>query len=215
MNFIYLALFVLATGVHLYASATFNKKLRAISKPVILFSLLIYYLHAVSNPSVFVIGAILLSWLGDLLLIPHGIGWFTAGGVSFLGSHILFIFAYLEKVNVFVSPWYIYGIFGVFYLLSTIFIYIKLTKFMPHGLAIPMALYLLVNAAMNCFAIFRLFACVNPGSIITVVGAAMFFVSDAILFFVRFDKNSKLKSHFPVMIFYCLAELLIVLGFVI
>lgn len=214
MNYLYLGLFALATGLHLYASATFNKRIRAVSKPVILISLLAFYIHTVPNPSSFVILAIVFSWLGDVFLIPNSVGCFTLGGISFLTSHVFFILAYIEKVNVFVSPWYIYVIFGGFFLIIAILMFIKLLKIMAKALAIPSFGYLLVNGAMNCFAIFRLFAGVSAASIITVVGAAMFFISDSILFIIRFDKNSKLKSHFPVMIFYCFAELLIVLGFV-
>ena len=49
-------------------------------------------------------------------------------------------------------------------------------------------------------------------AIVTMVGAALFFVSDSSLFFVRFKKDSRLKTHFLVMLTYSIGEFLIVLG---
>ena len=46
----------------------------------------------------------------------------------------------------------------------------------------------------------------------TLIGAALFFISDSSLFFVRFNKDSRLKTHFLVMLTYSIGELLIVLG---
>ena len=73
---------------------------------------------------------------------------------------------------------------------------------------------LLLNGAMNCFAWFRSMSAGGTAAVITAVGALMFYVSDCSLFFVRFDKNSRLKTHFLVMLTYSLGELLIVLGLI-
>ena len=75
-----------------------------------------------------------------------------------------------------------------------------------------MFFYLLLNGAMNCFAIFRCITVPSAAAITTAVGAVLFFVSDCTLFFVRFHKESRWKTHFPVMLTYLLGELLIVLG---
>ena len=45
-------------------------------------------------------------------------------------------------------------------------------------------------------------------------GAISFFVSDSILFYVRFRKGRPFKTHFGVMLTYLLAEFLIVSGFI-
>ena len=44
------------------------------------------------------------------------------------------------------------------------------------------------------------------------VGAALFFISDGTLFFVRFKKDTRLKTHFLVMLTYSIGEFLIILG---
>jgi hypothetical protein len=54
----------------------------------------------------------------------------------------------------------------------------------------------------------------GSAAIITAVGALLFFISDSSLLFVRFNKNSRLKTHFLVMLTYSIGEFLIVLGLI-
>ena len=75
-----------------------------------------------------------------------------------------------------------------------------------------MFFYLLLNGAMNCFAIFRCVSLPSAATLVTAIGAALFFISDSSLFFVRFHKDSRLKTHFLVMLTYSVGEFLIVLG---
>jgi len=214
VNYLYLALFLVSTGIHLFASWKQNKPLRNVTKPIILLSLLGFYLESVPIRSWFVILAILFSWLGDVLLIPHGVKWFAAGGISFMISHGFYVLSYCEYVNVFCLSWYIYVIFGIFFATLVVYVFWKLKPHLPKPLFYPMALYLLINGTMNCFAIFRFFTGINLKTVITIIGAFSFFISDATLFFVRFKKESKIKTHFPVMLTYSIAELLIILGFI-
>lgn len=216
MNYLYLAIFVVFTSIHLFASLKKDVTLRAITKPVILLSLLGFYLESVPNPSWMIILALIFSWLGDVLLIPHGTSWFTAGGISFMASHIFFILGYVEcTAGILTLPWFVYVLIGATYAALTVFVFIKLKSHLPKMLFFPMFVYLLINGAMNSFAWFRLISGVNLGTIVTAIGALLFFMSDCTLFFVRFKKNSKIKTHFPVMLTYSIGELLIILGLVI
>ena len=216
---LYFAIFAVFTAVHLYASYIKKDSLRAPTKPVILLAILGMYLEWTrlqgADPSAFVVFALITSWLGDVLLIPKGVKWFTAGGISFWFSHFLFILAYKESGIVFssISPLVIVLIALVYAVAATI-IFKNLKRSLPKPLFYPMYLYLLTNGAMNAFAWFRLLSgsCSLLSGIITGLGAVMFFVSDSTLFFVRFDKNCPIKSHFAVMLTYSIGELLIVLG---
>ena len=78
-----------------------------------------------------------------------------------------------------------------------------------------MFLYLLINGTMNTFAICRFISDMTRGPFITMIGAILFFISDVILFFVRFNENCRLKTHFAVMLTYSLGELLILVGLMI
>ena len=215
----YIILFAAFTGVHLYASYKQLPQLRAPTKPVILLAVLGMYLewehlHGAS-PSLFIILALVTSWLGDVFLIPKGVKWFTIGGIFFWISHFLFIFGYYESGVVFANiPAAVYIIVALVYIPTVVILFSKLRPSLPKPLFYPMFFYLLTNGAMNAFAWFRLFSgsCSLPGGIVTAAGALLFFISDSSLFFVRFDKNSKMKTHFTVMLTYSAGEFLIALG---
>ena len=214
MKYVFLAVFLVSTAVHLYASLRQDTRLRNVTKPFILLSLLGFYVLAARSVSAAVVLALLFSWLGDVLLIPKGIKWFTAGGIAFMISHAFFVAAYTKDVVFSRIPVFLIVLLAVFFAAAVAFIFSKLKPHLPKALFYPMFLYLLINGTMNCFAIFRCVSAPSAATLTTAIGAALFFVSDTALFFVRFKKDSRLKTHFLVMLTYSIGELLIVLGLI-
>lgn len=214
MNYLYLVLFVLASAVHLYFTKKNDQTGRGITKGLLILLLLGFYLESVTAPLWMLVAALVFSWLGDLLLLGKGTPWFAGGGLSFLISHAFFIYTYCQSTLWSAVPLWVIIVLGVIFVGITVFIFSKLKVHLPQKLVIPMFFYLLVNGCMNCFAFYRLVSNFSLGSIITVVGAILFFISDTSLFFVRFNKESRMKSHFVVMLTYLLGEFLIVLGLV-
>ena len=214
MKYVFLAVFLVSTAVHLYASLRKDTRLRNVTKPFILLSLLGFYVLAARSVSAAVVLALLFSWLGDVLLIPKGIKWFTAGGIAFMISHAFFVAAYTKDVVFSRIPVFLIVLLAVFFAAAVAFIFSKLKPHLPKALFYPMFLYLLINGTMNCFAIFRCVSAPSAATLTTAIGAALFFVSDTALFFVRFKKDSRLKTHFLVMLTYSIGELLIVLGLI-
>lgn len=214
MKIVSLIIFIVSTTIHLYASLKQDKKLRNYTKPFILTSLLGFYAVSTSELRVVTILALLFSWIGDLWLMIPGVKWFAIGGISFMISHLFFIGSYLYEitfanVNVFVTI-----ILAIFFFITVSIIFSKLKNYLPKKLFYPMYLYLLINGAMNCFAVFRMMSNVNINTLTTCIGAFLFFISDSALFFVRFKKDCKLKTHFLVMLTYSIGEFLIVLGLI-
>lgn len=214
MKILSIILFIISTAIHLYASLKKDKPLRNKSKPYIILSLLLFYCFSAEPIKITVVLALIFSWIGDILLIPDGIKWFTAGGISFMISHFFFVLSYMQDVNFSKINPIVVAVLGIFFFTVVFFIFRRLKPLLPKALFYPMYLYLLINGAMNCFAIFRYLSNKDLAGIITVIGAALFFVSDCSLFFVRFDKNSRLKTHFLVMLTYSIGEFLIVLGLI-
>lgn len=212
MKYVFLAVFLVSTAVHLYASLRKDTRLRNMTKPFILLSLLGFYVLAARSVSAAVVLALLFSWLGDVLLIPKGIKWFTAGGIAFMISHAFFVAAYTKDVVFSRIPVFLIVLLAVFFAAAVAFIFSKLKPHLPKALFYPMFLYLLINGTMNCFAIFRCVSAPSAATLTTAIGAALFFVSDTALFFVRFKRDSRLKTHFLVMLTYSIGEFLIVLG---
>ena len=214
MKYVFLAVFFVSTAVHLFASLRKDTRLRNMTKPFILLSLLGFYVLAARSVSAAVVLALVFSWLGDVLLIPKGIKWFTAGGIAFMISHAFFVAAYTKDVVFSRIPVFLIVLLAVFFAAAVAFIFSKLKPHLPKALFYPMFLYLLINGTMNCFAIFRCVSAPSAATLTTAIGAALFFVSDTALFFVRFKKDSRLKTHFLVMLTYSIGELLIVLGLI-
>ena len=214
MREIALILFFIVTGIHLYASLKQDKPLRNKTKPFILLLLLAFYCLSADKIAPTVVAALLFSWLGDVLLIPQGIKWFTAGGISFMVSHFFFILSYAALTDFSVINKVIMVILPIAFFVSSSIVFKYLKPHLPKQLFYPMYLYLLINGAMNCFAWFRSMSSAGAAAILTAIGALLFYVSDTSLFFVRFDKDSRLKTHFLVMLTYSIGELLIVLGLI-
>lgn len=214
MNLIFLIAFFVVSTVHLYASKKRNVKLRAQSKGFILLTLLGWYCCSVDQINWIVVVALLTSWLGDVLLIPNGVKWFTAGGISFMVSHAFFVLTYAPHVVWSSIPVWVIILIAVVYLIAVIFEFRGLKPHLPKGLFYPMFLYLMINGTMNSFAWFQMLSVPCTATIITLIGALLFFASDSILFYVRFNKQTRWKSHFPVMVTYIIGEFLIVYGII-
>ncbi len=214
MKHISLIIFLVSTAVHLFASHKQDKRLRDITKPFILLSLMGYYCFSVEKARPVVILALLFSWIGDILLIPKGLKWFTAGGISFMISHFFFVLSYVKDIGFSLIHPLIILCLGAFFFFLVMYIFRWLKPWLPKQLYYPMYLYLLINGTMNCFAIFRYLCNKDFASLITMIGAILFFISDTVLFHVRFKKDSRVKTHFTVMLTYSIGEFLIVLGLI-
>lgn len=215
MKYLFLATLVIFSVWHLIESYRDRSKYRAYSKPFLVLSVIFYYIFAgAGNLSPVLIAALIASWLGDILLIPKGMKWFTAGGISFMVSHILFITVYIQNVA-FVNVNYAIVIpAAVIYFGIAAFVIYKLRSHASKIMQIPLFAYLLFNATMNVFALMQLVSNPCTGTVLAYIGAVMFFISDCSLFIVRFVEDNKIiyKKHFTVMLTYILAEFLITQG---
>lgn len=214
MKYAALTVFIAASVIHLYASLKRNKALRAQSKGFILLGLTAWYAFSVPEPSTVVVLALMMSLIGDILLIPDGKAWFTAGGISFMVSHLFFVLAYAPQVDFSRIPLWVILLAAAVYFVTVCFVFRGLKPHLPKMLFYPMFLYLLVNGTMNCFAFYQLLSLPCAATAVTFIGAVLFFTSDSLLFYTRFKKDTRLKTHFPVMVTYILGEFLIVLGLI-
>ena len=212
MKYAVLALFIIASAVHLYASLKKDKKLRAQSKVFLLLLLLGWYLLAARTVSVLMVLALFFSWLGDVLLIPDGKKWFVAGGVAFMVSHLFFVLFYSRNVDFSAIPGWAVAAAAIVYIAVTLLVFKGLRPHLPKALFYPMLAYLLINGTMNCFALYQLLSLPCAATVIAYIGAVLFFCSDSCLFYTRFKKDTRFKTHFAVMLTYLAGEFLIALG---
>ena len=210
-----LALFAVFSGIHLYHSFLEEQDKRKYTKPFLLLFLLLFYVFGTKEFNRDLLFALITSWLGDVLLIPKGHAWFTAGGVSFGASHIFFILVYAKNIAFTGMPWWLVIPVALVYFGVAFAVIKAVTPTTPKIMVGPMYIYLLCNATMNTFALMQLITNHNAATAVAYLGALLFFISDCTLFLVRYYKKNEdliFHKHFTVMLTYLLGEFLIVLG---
>ena len=211
--YIFLALYVITSGIHLYHSWSDDPK-RRYTKPFPLFLLALFYCFAAKDINWVLVGALMTSWLGDVLLIPKGTKWFVAGGISFLFCHVLFVIVYYPAVRWEDAIWWIVIPAIILYYGTSFRVTLAVKDNLHIGVLIPMIFYLVMNSTMNIFALLQLMSLRNTGAWIAYIGAVSFFISDCTLYLVRYHSNKDLifRKHFTVMLTYLLGEALITIG---
>ena len=215
VKWIFLALFIIVSAIHLFDSWRDNGRRRKYTKPLLLITLTLFYCFAAKTISPVLVAALLTSWLGDVLLMPKGTKWFIMGGVSFLISHILFIFAYLPQIQWSAVIWWILIPAAIVYYGISVKVTLSVKNNMESkAMLAPMILYLLINSTMNLCALAQLMSLKSAGAAVAYIGAVLFFISDCTLYLVRYHSNKDLifKKHFTVMFTYILGECLITVG---
>lgn len=214
MKIIILILLFLFTSKHLIDSWNDDSAKRKQTKPFLLLFIIAYYLLSSKNTNIFLILALVTSWLGDVLLIPKGNQWFTAGGISFMFSHFFFILVYLGRIDFSKIPWLFIIIVALIYYGIALKIIMMVKDTTPKMMVPPMYFYLICNSTMNVFALMQYLSNRNTGSLVALIGAILFYISDCTLFLVRYYKNPNIvfKKHFTVMLTYVVGEFLITLG---
>ena len=216
LTYVFLAALVISSAIHLYHSWVDDSKKRAITKPMLLIFILLFYVFTEDKAQLswILIVALATSWLGDVLLIPKGNGWFTSGGIAFLISHLTFIAVYVSFIDFSKVNWFIVVPVAIIYFGIALKVILSVKDNTPKIMVVPMYLYLLANSTMNVFALMQMISNLCLGSVLAYIGAILFFTSDCTLFLCRYHKNKDIifKRHFTVMLTYILGEFLITLG---
>lgn len=213
MKYVFLGLLAGFTAAHLYYSWKDEKKGRAVTKPFLLIMILLYYIVSAETVLLWLVFALVTSWLGDVLLIPQGTKWFISGGFSFFVSHFLFMAVYFTRIDFKAVPWIPTILLAAVYFAIAAKIIKMLHDTTPKEMRIAMYGYLIANSSMNAFAFMQMMTNMSAGSVVAYIGAVLFFISDCSLFLVRYyDKPVVFKKHFTVMLTYVLGEFLITQG---
>lgn len=216
-NIIWLYLFLAATLADIAFLLEGNSEMRFFSKPLILLGL-IFYFYRITKPiastllTKSILGALIFSWIGDILLMWSHL--FIYGLGAFLMAHVCYIIGFrlaqngptrLDQVNFVKSFFYNLPIY-----LAAAFVFYLINPNLG-GMKIPVIAYIIVIVSMVATARDRFKKC-NPASFWQVfIGAILFFISDGAIaisrFFVEFPESGIL-----IMGTYAIAQLLIVMG---
>ena len=193
--------------------------IHCVAKPLIMGSLLIYFLYWTKGISVrlkwLALGAIVLSLAGDVfLMMEYWQNSFLLGLGSFLLAHILYSIGFakqrlspLEIPFIRRNPWFLF--------LNIVFVYWMFGQLKKGAgdMLIPVTAYMLVISLMLIMAFNRQGKVGVKGFRWVAIGALLFIVSDSVLAWNMF-KSSIDNSEIYVLGTYGLAQLLIVSGLV-
>ncbi len=207
-------LFIIISIIHLYHSWKDDNKNRKITKPFLLPLITCFYLISIPTITWTFVIALFFAWLGDIFLMQKGQKFFSAGGISFLISHLFLIFTYIPHINFNSINYFIILSIGLIYVLLIIYIVSNFIKSLPKILKILMTIYLGINAVMNIFALMQYITLKDKASLLILIGAISFYISDLSCLAVRCTtkKEYVFKKHFTVMITYLIAFVLITFG---
>lgn len=213
----FIIVLILVSVFHIFTIIFKKETLRRISKCLVVPIILAAYIAGGTNRLLFPILALVLGWIGDILLIRiEKKNNFILGLSSFLLGHLFYILTFFVVLGIisangstgkidipatllFVPPAFILGV--------VVFRLIKPTK----ELYVPVIIYMIVLILMSFFG-FQVFL-FNPGlgGLLIISGCLCFMISDTILAYYTFRKL-KISGAVLIMVYYILAQAEIVLG---
>ena len=213
----FLSLFIVLVILDLITGSLENESFRHFTKPLILFSLFIYFV--VNGKSldrstyILMLFALFGSWLGDSFLMYETISsnYFLLGLVSFLTAHILYCVVFLRRWNKNASS--IFWVVLILLMLYGLVLFLQIKENLGE-LLIPVIVYVSAILLMAITA-FRRKKMVNSESFkLVFIGALFFIASDSILAINKF-LSAVPYSHILVMGTYATAQFLITKGILI
>lgn len=198
--------------LQLYAAAAGKKKLRTVTKCLLLPLLCVWYLLAAEKISLLPAAALLFGWLGDLLLLNKNKTFLAAGAFAFAGGHVCYLIAVILQYSPVFTPLVLLP--AAVFAADTVFVGRSLRaqlreKWIFTG-GVPLYFGVLSTLGLFCAAAF--FSAPSVPSAHLFAGAVCFVASDTVLMFRRFGKLTSAKGVFYVMLTYLLAQTLLILG---
>lgn len=206
--------------VHFTGIMISNETLVHFSKPALVSTLLLWFLHRTQSyagnaRSFFGLG-LLFSIIGDTVLMSNGKSSFLLGLSSFLIAHIFYILAFFKypnfqrgilfKKRIVIIPVAIYLLFFQFAIFDNV----------PSNLRIPVILYSLIISLMLLSSINLVGRVSNQFSKLVILGAILFLLSDSILAGEKFGMLSGVNNtlvRISVMATYLAGQYFLTKGF--
>ncbi|MDR2631492.1 MAG: lysoplasmalogenase [Spirochaetaceae bacterium] len=208
MEIFALGLFCILGILHLALILWGGPRIQGITKALLLPPLAWYYLSAAENFLVIVLLAVILGWIGDILLIKiQEEAFFKAGLASFLLGHLLYIPAMFFFAGEVSAPVLIIAL-----ILTPLFGILILGLIKPNkAMRLPVFIYGIIIELMGLSAFQLMLARQDIWGLLVFIGGLCFLISDFILGYFTFRTISK-KVSFCIMLFYMLAQGSIIIG---
>ncbi len=179
--------------------------LRLFFKPLILPSLLLMYTLASSQKNTWYVGALILSFLGDVFLLFNGKQYFMLGLGAFLLAHLCFIKVVLQKMgkaslnNLLLS-------FIIFF--GFLFCLLFVLKGHLGAMQIPVMVYGVIITSFGALSLTNYLQNKTKAALVLLIGALVFISSDSMLALNKFYMPKEFLN-LMVMVTYIVAQYLI------
>lgn len=195
------------------SSTTFAlpKFLHFIAKPLLVISLLYYFLNYIQpnkKNKKFIVLALVFSLIGDFLLMFVHIeaSLFIFGLITFLIAHIMYIIAFSKEQNKTLTQF----LTSIFLLIYGVLIFMFLSSHLGN-LIVPVGIYILVILIMVLFASLRKNNVNQKSYSLVLIGSLFFVASDSLLAINKFHTPIPIPNIL-VITTYAVAQLLIIIG---
>ena len=209
---------VLAVGyaalvvAHLAGCAIGSRRLRWITKPLLMPVLLALFLVNGHGVTPLLVAALVLAAAGDVLLLRASLKWVVLGGIAFLACHLLYGVTFAMDVDPAKVPPFVW-LAAVVYVGAALLVH-RAVRANLGRLQPPVIAYLVVLAAMSFGALLRFASLGSAAAGVTFLGSVIFLVSDYCLLLDSYRRPLK-HGHFVIMSTYLAAQTLIVAGFMV
>lgn len=210
----WLYVFVIILIVDLVGVSLPNETLQLIAKPLIVPSLIIYFIIATtgirSRFKIWIFLALFFSWAGDVSLMFEKMNsiYFIVGLSSFLLAHVFYIifFNKVRTSELISQKWWLLLIVVLYYGFFITFI-------SPHlgDMLLPVRVYAVVISIMFMLAMHMLYLKQQRAGLFMMLGALLFVISDSVLAINKFYETFQ-YAGFIIMLTYGLAQLFIIEG---
>jgi uncharacterized membrane protein YhhN len=212
--------YLIVLTIHLFAICLNDDTLVAVSKPLLMVSLLMFFndraRFALPKVKYLIFGALLCSLAGDVLLLFSGQGehFFILGLIAFLAAHVCYIYYFrgMSKYNGAARSTYKL----IMAVLAGLLVLILLWMLFPKlgVMKLPVFAYAIVIGCMMLSVIYAFAHFRNAFALLCMAGALLFAVSDSILAYNKFHTPFA-DASWLIMLTYGLAQLLLVWGSII
>lgn len=201
-NSVWLWVFVSVSVLHLLGFIFENGIVRHLTKPLLLISLGLFYRSSVNKINWIYLIAVFFSFLGDVLLIFDSELNFILGLATFLISHIFYIVMVLKGLE---QSSHVNKVRAAIPFIVLFFVLISFLKDSLDVMLIPVVVYGLVISLFGTMALLNFKLKKNKPSLILLIGAILFIISDSILAINKFYSAKEILAV-SVMITYLLAQ---------
>ncbi|MGL5646421.1 MAG: lysoplasmalogenase [Clostridium sp.] len=210
MSTIFFSLFFIVSLLHLFFCYVENDRFRCITK-VFLMPLLLIFISSISKtPNPYIYLALIFGFIGDIFLIfDKNKTLFLFGLIAFLIGHLFYILKFYTLINV--SPFKLAYLPILIFIIIFAFLMFNCLKPNLDNLKIPVVIYIFFICLMLGLAILNNFNSRHYLSLIALVGALLFTISDSLLSISLFKKAFK-HYNFYIMLTYILGQLLLSFG---